>query len=300
MSSISSKTGLLYKNLWVNYNKKLFDHSVSLVKKRFQANKISLNIFKNKKVIDVGCGNGRWCILAIENNAKEVVGIDISKSNVRALNKKFKKLKNLKFFYGDNKKLNFKDNIFDVTISQGVIHHTTDMFQSLSEIIRITKKNGKILLYIYGDYGMKWSCIKQLRPLVKKIGKNKIVSSMKKNNFKNNKIKHFVDDLFVPVQTQTSLPLIMEELKKRKVKKIKLLSKKKTFDHESSIDEYIKEFIVLKKIFQKIKDPVSKLCLKIVKDYLFSIKFIEKLKISKRLKFFYIIGEASHRFEITK
>ncbi len=300
MYLISSKTGLLYKNLWVNYDKKLFDHSISLVKKRFKANKINLNIFENKKVVDVGCGNGRWCILAIENSAKNVVGIDISKSNVRSLNKKYKKQKNLKFVYGDNKKLNFKDNVFDITISQGVIHHTTDMFKSLSEIIRVTKKNGKILLYIYGDYGMKWSCIKQLRPLVKKIGKNKIVSSMKKNNFKNNKIKHFVDDLFVPVQTQTSLPLILEELKKRKVKKIKLFSKKKTFDHESNIDEYIKEFIVLKKIFQKIKDPIAKICLKIVKDYMLTISSINKLKITEKLKFFFTIGEAGHRFEITK
>ena len=92
----------------------------------------------------------------------------------------------------------------------------------------------------------------------------------------------------------------MEELKKRKVKKIKLLSKKKTFDHESNIDEYIKEFIVLKKIFQKIKDPIAKICLKIVKDYMLTISSINKLKITEKLKFFFTIGEAGHRFEITK
>ena len=69
---------------------------------------------------------------------------------------------NLKFVYGDNLKLKFKDNSSDITMSQGVIHHTLDMFKSLSELIRVTKKGGNILLLVYGEHGMRWSLIRYI------------------------------------------------------------------------------------------------------------------------------------------
>ncbi|MRF48980.1 class I SAM-dependent methyltransferase, partial [Escherichia coli] len=38
--------------------------------------------FKNKKVLDLGCGYGWHCKYAVQQGAKEVVGIDASKKMI--------------------------------------------------------------------------------------------------------------------------------------------------------------------------------------------------------------------------
>ena len=168
---ISDATGDLFHDLWKKFNNKVFLDSINLIEKRIKINKFHNEQFKNKVVLDVGCGSGRWCVLAKQLGAKKVIGVDSSKKNVRYNNKKFK---NIKFVYGDNTNLKIENNFSDITISQGVIHHTIDVFKSLSELIRVTKKNGKILLLVYGEHGFRWSLIKRLRPICQLIGKKKI------------------------------------------------------------------------------------------------------------------------------
>ena len=250
----------------------------------------------------MGCGSGRWCILTASLGARKVVGIDSSRLNINYNKKKFSNIKNIKFIEGDNIKIKIKDNFFDITISQGVIHHTVDMFKSLDELIRITKKNGKILLLIYGDSGLRWSLIKKLRPLTKIIGKKNIIISMKKAKFKSNTIKNFVDDLFVPIQVQTSMGHIKEYLDQKKVKNIKVWSKYKTFDHESDINNYFNEFVKLKKIFVNLNNSkIKKIALKMINNYISEYNYIKNLKnINPKIKRDNIIGEGNHRLEITK
>ena len=248
---ISDSTGDLFHDLWKKFDNKVFLDSINLIKKRIKVNKFHNEQFKNKVVLDVGCGSGRWCVLAKQLGAKKVVGVDSSKKNVSYNNKKFK---NIKFVYGDNTNLKIKNNFSDITISQGVIHHTVDVFKSLSELIRVTKKNGKILLLVYGEHGFRWSLIKRLRPICQLIGKKKLIKSMEKSKFTSNTIKNFVDDLFVPIQVQLDLNHLQEYLKTKKVKKIKIWSKNKTFDHEQDINSYLVEFNKLKSDWQET-DP---------------------------------------------
>ena len=300
--NISKKTGDLFFELWKKFDDKIFFESVELIKKRLKINKFKLSNFKDKLVCDVGCGSARSCYLAASEGAKMVVGIDSSKKNIDFNKKKFSKLKNVKFIVGDNVNLKLKSNSFDVTIGWGVIHHTIAMFGSLNELIRITKKNGKILLLIYGDNGLRWSLIKKLRPLAKTIGIRNIKKSMKKAKFKPNTIKNFIDDLFVPIQIQTSMKHIKAYLALKKIKKIKVWSKYKTFDHESSIDNYYSEFIKIKKIFSNLNNSsIKKISLKIINNYISEFKYIKNLKnLSHKVKRDNIIGEGNHRLEIKK
>ncbi len=39
--------------------------------------------FKDKRVLDLGCGFGWHCRYAVENGARSVIGIDISQKNVK-------------------------------------------------------------------------------------------------------------------------------------------------------------------------------------------------------------------------
>ena len=295
---ISDSTGDLFHDLWKKFDNKVFLDSINLIKKRIKVNKFHNEQFKNKVVLDVGCGSGRWCVLAKQLGAKKVIGVDSSKKNVRYNNKKFK---NIKFVYGDNTNLKIENNFSDITISQGVIHHTIDVFKSLSELIRVTKKNGKILLLVYGEHGFRWSLIKRLRPICQLIGKKKLIKSMEKSKFTSNTIKNFVDDLFVPIQVQLDLNHLQEYLKTKKVKKIKIWSKNKTFDHEQDINSYLVEFNKLKKIFTNLENKFYRnLSLKIINSYISDLKLCLSSKITSRNKRFIVIGQGNHRLEITK
>ncbi len=299
-NTLSIKTGNLFHHLWKNLSDDQFKQSVDLIRKRLKINKFSEIQFKNKIVLDVGCGSGRSCVLASFLGAKKVYGIDSSKINIDYNKKKFKKFSNIKFLFGDNVDLKIKKNFSDITISWGVIHHTTDMFKSLDQVIRVTKKGGKILLFVYGEHGMRWSLIKKLRPISNIIGKKEIIRILKKNNFSSNNIKHFVDDLFVPIQTQTGINHLTEYLKKKKLK-VKIWNKNKTLDHEQSIDKYLEEFYKLKKIFSSLKNKNLKvLSLKTINSYLDEINIIKKSKMNGKEKRYLIIGEGNHRVEITK
>mgnify|MGYP001277295948 FL=1 len=298
LKKISDSTGDLFHDLWKKFNNKVFLDSINLIKKRIKVNKFHSEQFKNKIVLDVGCGSGRWCVLAKQLGAKKVIGVDSSKKNVSYNNKKFK---NIKFVYGDNTNLKIENNFSDITISQGVIHHTVDVFKSLSELLRVTKKNGKILLLVYGEHGFRWSLIKRLRPICQLIGKKKLIESMKKSKFTSNTIKNFVDDLFVPIQVQLDLNHLQEYLKDKKVKNIKIWSKNKTFDHEQDINSYLIEFNKLKKIFTNLENKFyRKLSLKIINSYISDLKLCLSSKIKSKNKRFIVIGQGNHRLEITK
>lgn len=175
-----------------------------------------------------------------------------------------------------------------------------DMFKSLDELLRVTKKSGKILLLVYGEHGMRWSLIKKLRPICNLVGKKEIITIMEQNSFSENNIKHFIDDLFVPIQLQTGLDHLIEYLK-NKTSKVKVWSKYKTLDHEQSIDQYLKEFFKLKNIFGNLKNKFLKsLSITKIDSYLNEIKKIKKSKLDIKKKKYLIIGEGNHRLEITK
>lgn len=68
-------------------NKKFFDEYISMRDKEINANNLIekpifhslLPSFKDKKVLDLGCGYGDLCKLAEEDGARKIVGVDISK-----------------------------------------------------------------------------------------------------------------------------------------------------------------------------------------------------------------------------
>lgn len=100
---------------------------------------------KNKNIVDIGCGMsfvGRY----IKKNypAYKYIGIDISRKAVE-----FGQKIALDIREGNNLSIELPDGYSDFTISDGVIHHTPAPWQCFRELIRITKKEGYIFLYVY-------------------------------------------------------------------------------------------------------------------------------------------------------
>ncbi|MFX0025472.1 MAG: class I SAM-dependent methyltransferase [Candidatus Hermodarchaeota archaeon] len=98
---------------------------------------------KEGKIIDAGCGFGKWVIFLSERGY-EVIGVD---NNNLAITKLKQFRSSLKVEIGDILKLNYPDNFFDAYISMGVIEHFEDgPLIALEEAYRVLKPNGLIFV----------------------------------------------------------------------------------------------------------------------------------------------------------
>ena len=106
---------------------------------------------QDKTVLDAGCGTGIFSIIFANKGAKRVTGIDISDGSLqtaRTLKDKFD-LNNAEFQKQDMLALPFPDASFDIVWAWGTVHHTTAPLKAISELIRVLKPSGSILLAVY-------------------------------------------------------------------------------------------------------------------------------------------------------
>lgn len=104
-----------------------------------------------KNVLDAGCGTGIFSIIFANNGAGSVTGIDISEGSLKtakSLEDKFN-LETIHFQREDMLELPFADESFDIVWAWGTVHHTTDPFGAIEELIRVLKKGGSLLLAVY-------------------------------------------------------------------------------------------------------------------------------------------------------
>jgi SAM-dependent methyltransferase len=101
---------------------------------------VLLNIKKNGKVLDFGCGNYRELdFLAKFRPDLELYGVDIETPNIKRDKIRFKHIL-------PDQKLPFKDNTFDFVGSFHVFEHLDNPFFYIKELQRVLKPGGKILI----------------------------------------------------------------------------------------------------------------------------------------------------------
>lgn len=117
---------------------------------RFYLDKISLDeMFKDKVVLDIGCGAAGKTLYYASQGAKKVYGIDIVTRYEKDANKlaKEKGLEDrFEFVLGDASKLDFEDNFFDVIIMNDAMEHVDEPLKVLNECYRVLKKGGRLYL----------------------------------------------------------------------------------------------------------------------------------------------------------
>lgn len=97
---------------------------------------------KGKKFLDVGCGLGFFASKAGKLGA-DVYGIDIGERLINISRKRYPKGK---FSVASAARLPFKDNSFDLILCTEVIEHVNNQNKALSEIFRVLKKGGYLVL----------------------------------------------------------------------------------------------------------------------------------------------------------
>ncbi len=105
---------------------------------------------RDKRVLEVGCGTG-LIMRRIEDIAKHPIGLDISPGMLRLAVER-----GLDVVQGDATALPFDDNTFDVVYSFKVLAHVQDIDQALREMVRVTKRGGKLVLEFYNKYSIRY------------------------------------------------------------------------------------------------------------------------------------------------
>lgn len=105
-----------------------------------------------KRVLDVGCGMGRFSDVVSRAGA-ETVGIDLSFA-VDAAQGNLGKRSNVQFAQADVFELPFRKASFDCIFSIGVLHHTPDCQKAVMTLMPYLKPGGILAVWLYPKYKM--------------------------------------------------------------------------------------------------------------------------------------------------
>jgi SAM-dependent methyltransferase len=105
--------------------------------------------FSEKKVLDVGSGNG-YVLGKYAQQGARVYGVDITRTGIDLCKRRFEYQRVHGYFYVANAEaLPFNGETFDCVCSMGVLHHTPDIEAAIREIYRVLKPGGRLILMVY-------------------------------------------------------------------------------------------------------------------------------------------------------
>ncbi|MSV34287.1 MAG: methyltransferase domain-containing protein [Bryobacterales bacterium] len=133
-----------------------FNHIDDTYEKEFLdwVHPIQKDYFRDKLIMDGGCGKGRHTMLSAAFGAADVVGIDISDA-VEAAFANTRHLPNAHVVQADIYHVPLRP-VFDYAYSIGVLHHLPDPRGGFLSLIRRLKSGGRMSAWVYGAEGNWW------------------------------------------------------------------------------------------------------------------------------------------------
>ena len=123
----------------------------SETERSFSRFNLKLEELSDKRILDAGCGSGRF-VDFFSKHAAEVVGIDLSYSVDEAL-RHCGLRQNVHILQADLLRLPLKEEIFDLVFSFGVLMHSPSTKNAFMQITRFVKPRGRLAVFVYA----KWS-----------------------------------------------------------------------------------------------------------------------------------------------
>jgi ubiquinone/menaquinone biosynthesis C-methylase UbiE len=99
-------------------------------------------ITSSSKVLDIGCGTGRYSLEISQSCGAEMVGLDYSGGMLSEANAKFRGM----WLRGDASSLPVEPGTFDAAIMMLVLQHVDDEVMAISEAWRILKPGGRLVI----------------------------------------------------------------------------------------------------------------------------------------------------------
>ncbi|MFX1453235.1 MAG: class I SAM-dependent methyltransferase, partial [Promethearchaeota archaeon] len=108
--------------------------------------------FKNKKIIEIGCGTGKNTIL-LSKVATHVLSIDFSKGMLEKAKIKMRDKKNVEFKFADiTEKWPCENNYYDIVMCSLVLEHIENIYFVFSEAYRVLIESGEFFINEYHPF----------------------------------------------------------------------------------------------------------------------------------------------------
>jgi SAM-dependent methyltransferase len=120
--------------------------------REFEAFRIPPDLFEGKRVLDAGCGMGRWSYAAARSGAWHVVGFDLH-DGVYAARRLTQGAGHVSVLKANIFALPFRDGSFDSIISIGVLHHTGDTYRAIRALLPLLRPGGCLFAQLYETRG---------------------------------------------------------------------------------------------------------------------------------------------------
>jgi ubiquinone/menaquinone biosynthesis C-methylase UbiE len=201
-SRVEDSTANLYDDLWND----LTEDDFRTYRSRF-GKIITPSLYSGKVCLDGGCGQGAISSI-MSQKAKKLYSVDIGKRALEVTRKRISRISNhsdVVMKKASLLNLPFEDNKFDVVVSNGVIHHTTDPAKAFSELERVLKSNGTLVLGLYGKTGLLRYAIEITSFIFKRVPYKIIKYLMKRAGFTPLFRYYVLDYIYVPMRKRFSL-----------------------------------------------------------------------------------------------
>ncbi|MDV4150759.1 class I SAM-dependent methyltransferase [Clostridium sp. AL.422] len=103
--------------------------------------------FENKRVLDLGCGFGWHCKYAIENNAIEAIGVDLSEKMLERA-KEINGDKAIKYINLSIEEVKFDSEYFDTVISSLAFHYVKNFDKVCQNVYDMLKDDGDFIFSV--------------------------------------------------------------------------------------------------------------------------------------------------------
>lgn len=153
---------------------------------------------KKIRILEAGCGTGQLSNILGIRKERQVFATDICLNSLRLgdnFNKKWK-IEGSSFIQMNLFRPVFRKETFDLVISNGVLHHTSNPYLGFTTLAKLVKPGGYIIIGLYNRFGRKWTDLRRL--LFKTTGdKFKFLDSYLRNkNLSKNKKRTWYKDQY--------------------------------------------------------------------------------------------------------
>lgn len=153
--------------------------------------------FKDKLVLDCGCGSGRWTY-AMASLGATVVAIDLTDAGVEITHQGTENFGNVVALQASVFHLPFRPESFDLVVSWGVLHHTPNTKAAFDRTVPLVRKGGQLYVMVYEKHNpLKYACTDLVRWLLRKLPEDRRYRACKAFVIKNPRLYSLVAQFLI-------------------------------------------------------------------------------------------------------
>lgn len=237
--AVEQITGEHYGRLFREFDAKSFAAEPALLlRERLSRNNVSLPELSSSRVLDAGCGGGRYSVAWHLLGAREVVGVDLSEPGIADARARVEamKLTNVRFEHMDVVELPVAPESFDIVFSNGVLHHSRDWRRGIGALVRALRPGGFGFLYlIENPGGYFWDVIELLREVMRDEVHEHARVAVASLGIPANRVFYMLDHVMAPINLRLTADEITDALASAHARSIRRLSRGFDFDRVERI-----------------------------------------------------------------